>query len=176
MPLKIEPKFPLFNTVPFEMATLWLNKSSGCDFLISFDSKLAALEFSTKIFDKAFTVNDEEAKYTCDGLELGGVLVTSQDIPTAGICIGTLECLQLMILPAGYVPPQKVNNQLLYKRIAHVWEDDALSMIFSTNPENFYNFPSDFTMVDREEPYNFTKYLPSTYQLDEELADYMMIV
>ena len=157
------------------MATLWLHKPSGCDFLISFKSKLAALEFSTKVFDKAFAVNDEEAKYTCDGLELGGVLVTDQDIPNAGICIGTLECLQVMILPAGYVPPMKMNNHFCYKRIAHVWEDDALSMIFSTDPENFYNFPSDFTMVDREEPYNFTKYVPSTYELDEELADYMMI-
>ena len=158
------------------MATLWLHMHKGCDFLVSFDNKFSALEFATQAFDKAFAVIGEEADYTLDELSIGGVLVTGQDIPTAGILIGSVSCLQIMILPAGYVPPQKVNNQVRYKKIAHVWPNDALAMLFEKQPESFYSFPSGFKMVDREEPYQFTKYVPSIYELDEELADYMMIV
>lgn len=156
------------------MATLWLHKASGCDFLVSFESKLTALEFTTKVFDKAFAVLGEEANYTCDGLELGGVLVTNQEIPTSGVFVGSIASLQAIILPAGYVPPQKVNNQAWYEKIAHVWPDDALAMIFSKEPENFYIFPAGFTVIDREEPYNFTKYVPNAYELDEELENYMI--
>jgi hypothetical protein len=156
------------------MATLWLHKASGCDFLVFFESKLAALEFTTKVFDKAFAVLGEEANYTCDEMGLGGVLVTNQEIPTSGVFVAATACTQAIILPAGYVPPHKMNNHNYYEKIAHVWPDDALSMLFSKEPENFYIFPSEFTMVNREEPYNLINYIPSKYELDEELADYMI--
>jgi hypothetical protein len=158
------------------MATLWLHKPGACDFLVPFDTRLAALEFISKVFDKAFTLLGEEAKYTCDGMALGGVLVTNKEIPTAGVFVAATACTQAVILPAGYVPPQKVNNNTWYKKIAYVWDNDALEMIFEREPEEFYIFPAGFTMIDREEPYNFTKYVPNIYELDEELANYMMIV
>lgn len=157
------------------MATLWLHKVNGCDFLVPFESKLAALEFTTKVFDKAFTLVGEEANYTCDGLEIGGVLVTNQEIPTSGVFVGATTCVQAIILPDGYVPPHKVSNGAWYDKIAYVWDDDALEMIFEREPEEFYIFPSGFRVSNREEPYNFTKYVPTAYELDEELADYMMI-
>lgn len=158
------------------MATIWLHKPNGCDFLVSFDVKVDALDFSTQVFDKAFTIIGEEADYTIDELSVGGILVTNQEIPTAGIDIGAVSCLQVRILPAGYVPPQKVDNCFWYDRIAYVWSDDALAMIFEKEPQDYYPIPSGFTMIDREEPYNFTKYVPSIDELDDELADYMMIV
>ena len=157
------------------MATLWLHKPNGCDFLISYETKLAALECVTKVFDKSFAVNGEEGEYTCDGLEIGGVLVTNAEIPTRGIFVASVPSLQAIILPSGYVPPQKVNNFRNYERIAYVWENDALSMIFEREPADFYIFHSDFQIVDREEPYNFTKYVPTKYELDEELENYMIV-
>jgi len=64
------------------MATLWLHKHKGCDFIVSFDDKFSALEFATQAFDKAFAVIGEEADYSLDELSIGGVLVTGKDIPT----------------------------------------------------------------------------------------------
>jgi hypothetical protein len=81
-----------------------------------------------------------------------------------------------MIFPAGYVPPMKANNQVFYDKIAYAWADDALAMLFEKEPESFYTFPPGFRVLNREEPYQFTKYVPSIYELDEELEDYMMIV
>lgn len=157
------------------MATIWLHKVNGCDFLVSFDSKVNAMEYCTKIFDKAFAINGEEVRYPFDDLGLGGILVNNQEIPTNGIFIGQVSNLQVLILP-DCVPPQKKENGNRYAKIAHVWPDDALTMVFQKEPEQFYTFPSGFQVLDREEPYNFTKYVPSKYELDEELADYMMIV
>jgi hypothetical protein len=157
------------------MATIWLHKSNGCDFLVSFENKLDALDFATKVFDKAFALLSEEADYTIDELSEGGILVTNQEIPTAGICIGSISSLQIIILPAGYVPPQEANNAFCYDRIAHVWSDDALTMIFEKEPQNYYPITPGFTIIDREEPYNFTKHVPTVNELDDELADYMIV-
>lgn len=157
------------------MATLWLHKAHGCDFLVSFDTKVAALEFTTKIFDKAFTINGEEVHYSLDEMGVDGILVTNQEIPTAGIFIGQVSDLQVLILP-DCVPPRMKEGRTRYDKIAYAWPDDALAMVFQKEPDQFYNFPPGFAVTDREEPYNFTKYIPSKYELDEELADYMMIV
>ena len=157
------------------MATIWLHKPGACDFLVPFETRLAALEFISKVFDKAFALKGEEAKYTCDGMGLGGVLVTDKEIPTAGVFVAATACTQAIVLPAGYVPPQKVNNNNWYQKIAYVWDDDALEMIFSKEPEAFYIFTPGFTMIDRQEPYNFTKYIATAHELDEELDNYMTV-
>lgn len=157
------------------MATVWLHKPGACDFLVPFETRLAALEFISKVFDKAFALKGEEANYTCDGMGLGGVLVADKEIPTAGVFVAATACTQAIVLPAGYVPPQKVNNNNWYQKIAYVWDDDALEMIFSKEPEAFYIFTPDFTMIDRQEPYNFTKYIATAHELDEELDNYMTV-
>jgi len=157
------------------MATIWRHKATGCDFLVSFDKKVDALEFCTKIFDKAFAVNGEEAHYSLEEMGVDGILMTKQEIPADGIFIGQVTNLQAFILP-NCVPQQMKEGHTRYDNIAHVWPDDALAMVFEKEPSQFYGFPSGFQMLDREEPYNFTKHIPNTYELDEELADYMMIV
>jgi hypothetical protein len=157
------------------MATIWLHKVTGCDFLVSFDKKVDALEFCTKIFDKAFAVNGEEVHYSLDEMGVGGILMTKQEIPADGIFVGQVSNLQAFILP-DCVPSRMKEGRTRYDKIAYVWPDDALAMVFEKEPAHFYGFPSGFQVLDREEPYNFTKYIPSKYELDEELADYMMIV
>jgi hypothetical protein len=155
------------------MATLWIHKPTGCDFLVSFNTKVEALELARSVFDKAFTILNEEANYTLDEMITGGILVSDREIPISGINVGSISCLQLSILPPGYIPPQVSESGVWYERIAHVFPNDALTMICEKEPENFYIFPADFRMVNREEPYNFTRYVPSKYELDEELHEYM---
>jgi len=154
------------------MATLWLHKAHGCDFLVSFKSKVDAIEFSAKIFGTSEQEEDEDSLSYINKKRRDEALTT--ELTDEGIFISQLTDLQALILPDGYVPPNKNTTNTRYDKIAYVWPDDALAMLYAKKePENFYNFPSGFSMVDREEPYNFTKYIPSHYELDEELEEYM---
>lgn len=153
------------------MATLWLHKPNGCDFLIAFNKKSTALELAAKIFDKALIVLKEEAEYTLDEMERDGILVSNKEIPIDGISVGNVSMLQIVILPAGCVPHPK-----WYSSIAQVFAEDVMKMIFEKEPSQYYIHPSEFVMIDREEPYNFTRYIPNKYELDEELEEYMNTV
>ena len=161
------------------MATLWLHKVNGCDFLVSFDSKVAAIDFSSKIFESRVHVEEDEYLYFHNKELRDEAIDNNVEIPTSGMFIGqsVTPALQALILPHGYVPQQKKENGTRYDKIAYVWPDDALAMVSDKKePDQYYTFPSGFQVLDREEPYNFTKYIPNNYELDEELADYMMIV
>jgi hypothetical protein len=163
------------------MATIWLHKPSGFDFLIEFDSKRDALDFSLKAFDKGFSLLKEEPIYTMDSILLENVLLGDPpaygetfseyeehaEIPNQGINIGTFTCLQVSMLPRGLVP-----DPSWYTKIANVYPEDALTMLFELEPECHFDSPVVF--ANREEPYNFMKYIPTAQELDEELQDYMI--
>jgi hypothetical protein len=151
------------------MATLWLHKPTGCDFLISFKKKSAALDFTTNVFDKAASLLKEEANYSLNEMQTDGILVSDKEIPLYGINVGSLSMLQVVILPAGCVPQPGY-----YSTIAHVFAEDALKMVFEKEPSQYYIHPPEFVMSEREEPYNFTRYIPNKYELDDELGEYMM--
>ena len=159
------------------MATIWLHKANGCDFLVSFETKVAAVEFSSKVFPYVMTEEYDEDDISSINKRRRDDALACQVIPTTGMFIGQTPDLQAIILPNGYVPQQKKENGTRYDKIAYAWPDDALAMVSDKKePAQYYTFPSGFQVLDREEPYNFTKYIPNNYELDEELADYMMIV
>ena len=131
------------------MPCLWIHRSSGSDFLIRGDKTFLA-ELAQEILSKDL-INYNSLK------EMGDPLP------------------QLSLVDDDFLPERN-----LYHEISYVTPVDAYKMtLWNIFPEDHfkhedstYKLPKGFIIRNRDEPYDFTRKIPTSEELDQELVEY----
>jgi hypothetical protein len=131
------------------MPCLWIHRSSGSDFLVRGDG-VSLVKLSRDILSKDLV--------NYNSLEEMGQLLP-----------------QISLVADDFLPERN-----LYHEISYVTSVDAYKMtLWNIFPEDHfrhedsdYKLPKGFIIRNRDEPYDFTRKIPTAEELDKELADY----
>ena len=133
------------------MPVLWIHRANHSDFLVRGETE-----------DLMRLADEIVSERKCTSMNYGGDPVQVAD-------------LQFYLEADDFLPERN-----LYDEISYVTPADAYKMsLWNIFPEDHfrhddstYKLPKGFIVRNRDEPYDFTRPISSTKELDEELADY----
>jgi len=133
------------------MPVLWIHRANNSDFLVRGETE-----------DLMRLADEIVSERKCTSMNYGGDPVQVAD-------------LQFYLEADDFLPERN-----LYDEISYVTPADAYKMsLWNIFPEDHfrhddstYKLPKGFIVRNRDEPYDFTRPISSTKELDEELADY----
>jgi len=132
------------------MPVLWIHRANSSDFLVRGETE-SLMRLADEIVSegKSSTMNPGQLPQVAD--------------------------IQFSLETDDFLP-----ERYFYDEISYVTPADAYKMtLWNIFPEDHfshddstYKLPTGFIMKNREEPYDFTRPIPSVKELDDELADY----